>query len=85
MQSNKGKLKWQFNSIAKPTIVSLMTSKNLKTFVGSIKITAETFILLMKRIFIITPVTFGEHLLTVIGSLKTVTTKGTSTNENMAG
>ena len=81
---DKGTNKWQFNLIAKNTIVSLMILKNLKTFVDSIKITAETFILLMKRIFIITPVTFGEHLTTVIGRLKTTVIKGTSTNENMA-
>jgi predicted nucleic acid-binding Zn ribbon protein len=60
-----------------------MILKDLKTFVGSIKITAETFILLMKRISTTTAVMCGEHLRKQIANIKIII-KGTSTDENMA-
>jgi hypothetical protein len=78
---DRGLEKWQFNSIVKPTIRSLLILNDSKTFVASIVTTAVTFILSMKRISIITAVMSGEHLLKVIASIKI---RGVSTNENMA-
>jgi len=81
MQSNKGKLKWLFSLIAKPTTKFLTISKSLRTFAVSILTIAEAFFLLMKRISTTTAVMFGEHLQTAIASIKI---RGQNTNENMA-
>ena len=81
MQSNKGKLKWLFSLIAKPTTKFLTILNDSRTFVVSILTIAEAFFLSMKRISIITTVMLGEHLLKAIATTKV---KGINTNENMA-
>jgi hypothetical protein len=81
MQSNKGKLKWLFSLIAKPTTKFLTISNDSRTFVVSILTIAEAFFLSMKRIFTTTAVMFGVHSLKLIATTKV---KGINTNENMA-
>jgi len=73
--------KWLFSLIVKPTIKFSTIWKNSKTFVDLISTTAVTFILLMKRICITTPVMYGERLQEVI-AINVI--KGPSTNEYMA-
>jgi len=81
MQSNKGKLKWLFSLIAKPTTKFLTILSVSRTFVVSILTIAEAFFLSMKRISTTTAVMCGEHLLKAIANIRI---KGHSTNENMA-
>ena len=81
MQKTKGETKWLFSLIAKPTTKFLTILNDSRTFVVSILITAEAFILSMKRISTTTAVMCGEHLLKAIANIRI---KGHNTNENMA-
>jgi hypothetical protein len=78
---DRGLLKWRFNSIVEPTIRFLTILNNSKIFVALTVTTVVTFILLMKRISIITLVMYGEHLVKVIGNSKI---KGVNADEYLA-
>jgi len=82
MQSNKGEIKWLFNSIVKPTIKFLTILSVLRTSVVSILTTAVTSFLSTRRISTTTQVMRGECTVTAIERIKNL--KG-RTNECMVG